>query len=303
MSCKSNVDCGSLDGGEVPGQGTCNVTSGLCGPCQSNGDCTENGEHNCGKDGSCFNCSLALDGCDNDLGDNPHCDAELGICVDGCTMDAHCLDDCFPKCLIDTYCCVECITSLDCPLPGWKETSLEKTTCAQTAHKCIKGCITDADCPTQSLSACSINTGTCVECVTDDHCPDDRPACNRNSGVCVPCTTDVHCAGLGTPACSATIQKCVSCTNDHHCAPGLQGVCNSGTQACVQCIFDSHCTDDHHCAGGYVCQKGLRESLSPGALAGIIIAAVVIGLMAIAIVYLIYAVHQRASYENQPLMA
>eukprot|EP01126_Amoeba_proteus_P050843 TRINITY_DN6040_c0_g1_i8.p1 TRINITY_DN6040_c0_g1~~TRINITY_DN6040_c0_g1_i8.p1 ORF type:complete len:405 (-),score=68.31 TRINITY_DN6040_c0_g1_i8:146-1360(-) len=193
QSCRSNDDCGMKDGGEIKHQPICNSTTGICGNCRSNDDCPKTAK-NCGSDGTCYSCSYAsgslcgaLDGPPGGPNNNqPNCDAMLGICVDGCTLDSHCAKNPEkPFCDVEKRTCVECLKNEDCPHPSWRESKRFHTTCSLSNNVCVKACMIDADC-SPNTPACVVSLGICAECIFDGHCLNDpkRPYCHPTDLVC-----------------------------------------------------------------------------------------------------------------------
>jgi len=198
-SCTSNPDCGVTDGGEVTDQPACDTASGQCTACRSNNDCPSS-TPNCGDDGGCYHCNApgnrcgSMDGPQGGPNDGqPHCDALTGLCVNYCTADDQCPDECAPRCHLNRGCCVQCLESDDCPLANWRADQAAYTTCSVNSFTCVKGCSVDDDCSTDDKPACSATSGDCVECLYDYHCSDGVTTVCASSQTCVECVTDAHC--------------------------------------------------------------------------------------------------------------
>eukprot|EP01126_Amoeba_proteus_P056042 TRINITY_DN69_c0_g1_i8.p1 TRINITY_DN69_c0_g1~~TRINITY_DN69_c0_g1_i8.p1 ORF type:complete len:513 (+),score=104.15 TRINITY_DN69_c0_g1_i8:677-2215(+) len=215
LSCTNNNDCFSRDGGRVPKQPRCDLTSGTCVGCQSNADCPSSAP-NCNSDGFCYDCRTfsasstcgSLDGPPGARA-QPNCDTQTGICVDFCTADAHCLDACLPRCQLDRGCCVECTKNSDCPVNQWRGSERNKTLCdTDLGYICVNYLSRDTPTPAPVIG-----------CAMDSHCLPPTPACSPTQSRCVQCLFDTHCSSP-TPACSTNTQTCVGCTSDSHCSSG-----------------------------------------------------------------------------------
>jgi hypothetical protein len=130
----------------------------------------------------------------------------------GCTKDADCPTG---KCLGDTYSCVECAASSDCPA--------DRPVCDVARNTCTS-CQTDAQCPVPGPARCGPQ-GACVHCLTDDDCPNGLTCGSGN--VCTgarrgqPCPPGTSC-GPGL--------SCVNLNNSPVCLPS----CNLYQPMCAQ---------------------------------------------------------------------
>eukprot|EP01126_Amoeba_proteus_P026940 TRINITY_DN2667_c0_g1_i5.p1 TRINITY_DN2667_c0_g1~~TRINITY_DN2667_c0_g1_i5.p1 ORF type:complete len:734 (-),score=94.16 TRINITY_DN2667_c0_g1_i5:302-2503(-) len=217
-TCKSNSDCGALDGGEVARQPICNVSTGICGFCNSNAECPSDAK-NCGFDGLCYACSYqaggkpcgGFDGPPNGLDKHqPNCDEKLGVCVDGCTLDRHCMQDLSkPYCNVEKRCCAECVLDSHCPHVTWRDSRSAYTTCSVLTNMCVKGCSHDNDC-TVNGSACAVSLGLCVDCLYNSHCSGNKnkPYCHPSQLVCTDVNgwSDTH---LSSGAIAGIIVACI----------------------------------------------------------------------------------------------
>ncbi|MEM7824860.1 MAG: hypothetical protein QXO27_02705 [Candidatus Aenigmatarchaeota archaeon] len=87
---------------------------------------------------------------------------------------------------------------------------------------------------------------TTVDCVTDAHCPSNRPHCVNNQ--CVECVTNAHCVALGR-----------TCEPSY---PNRYARCNTATYTCSVC---GECAVNSDCTPGYCCPK--EGNPGPGNLA------------------------------------
>ena len=69
---------------------------------------------------------------------------------------------------------------------------------------------------------------SCVECLTDDHCPADRPSCSSSTYTCGGCATSTECERFSSER---------------------RDLCDSGSGACVQCVLG----DESRCSGIETC--------------------------------------------------
>lgn len=116
---------------------------------------------------------------------------------------------CSPRVCIPTTGCVDCQSDSNC---GWASPSGRPycsnnncVQCTQGAHcssdtNCDVGCVNSA-CVSYSNLNCQLTNDThclpgqrkCVECLSDSHCPSDKPYCQPESNTCQECLTNVDC--------------------------------------------------------------------------------------------------------------
>jgi hypothetical protein len=130
----------------------------------------------------------------------------------GCTKDADCPTG---KCLANTYTCVECGASADCPP--------DRPVCDVTRNTC-SACQTDAQCPVPGPARCGPQ-GACVHCLVDDDCPNGLTCGTGN--VCTGARRGQPCPP-GT-ACGPGL-SCVTLNNAPVCLPS----CNLYQPTCAQ---------------------------------------------------------------------
>ncbi|MCA3014678.1 MAG: hypothetical protein INH41_20035 [Myxococcaceae bacterium] len=118
----------------------------------------------------------------------------------GCTKDADCPTG---KCLGDTYSCVECATSADCPA--------DRPVCDVSRNTCAS-CRTDAECPVPGPGRCGPQ-GACVHCLVDADCPNG-----------LTCGAGNVCAG---------VRRGEACPPGTACAPGLGCVNVNNNPTCL----------------------------------------------------------------------
>jgi len=217
LTCSTNALCYQNDGGRIPSQPRCDGPTGTCVSCQSNTDCPAVAA-NCHFDGLCYDCRKpgqdcpTLDGPPGTQVRNMNCDSVTGICVDFCTMDAHCSDDsCYPRCQVERGCCVECTQNAHCPVAQWRGTERATRT------------VCDGDAGWICRSPVTVVVNDTIVCYTDDDCTNsaDGGACSATENMCVECLFDTHCTDPNMPACATGEQTCVECVIDAHCASGL----------------------------------------------------------------------------------
>lgn len=185
------------------------VDAGVPVPCAKPESCRDQGlaavcrEGLCNPDvpcGSDFECSLG-----------ERC--VRGRCFfTGCTKDADCATG---KCRGDTYSCVECAVSADCPA--------DRPVCDLARNTCAS-CQTDAQCPVPGPGRCGPQ-GACVHCLVDDDCPNGL-TCGAGN-VCTGVRRGQPCPP-GT-ACGAGL-SCVNLNNSPVCLPS----CNLYQPMCAQ---------------------------------------------------------------------
>lgn len=257
----AGLDAGAVDAGRIDGGG---LDAGLDGGLDAGPPaCTPDGGQ-CDNGIACDGVELCVDG-DCAPGVPPcaggYC-IEPGTCV-ACLEDEHCQDEsfcngpevcaqnqCVPgnpacgngsTCLEQTQQCVGCVAAADCDNGNFCD-GLE--TCGVN-NECVPG----GDPCSPALPHCREFDDTCVQCVVDEHCPEETPACLN--GTCVPCTQGFHCADdafcNGTESCQNN--QCVS-TGDP-CAGSLSPYCNEESDICQECTSGSQCGDpEPYCKSG-----------------------------------------------------
>ncbi len=238
-----------------PGSIYCDASTGLCGPCSQDSQCTGDdagprclSDRVCGcidqtdcttpnvcgpnyangtPDLACIPSCAIAGGTDC----NPYrqiCLTDTGLCGP-CSMNSQCDgDDAGPYCGPGR--CVQCLVAQDCPgvTPG----------CNSMSFVC-GSCLTPADCPT-GLPNC-LGGGCIAGCVLVDggtHC--DTGVCQTTTSLCVDCVQDSDCSPP-LPYCTNDIgagTSCAECVQGSDCDGGL---CNGQLFTCGSCAFDGDC--------------------------------------------------------------
>eukprot|EP01126_Amoeba_proteus_P058082 TRINITY_DN7453_c0_g2_i2.p1 TRINITY_DN7453_c0_g2~~TRINITY_DN7453_c0_g2_i2.p1 ORF type:complete len:730 (+),score=158.80 TRINITY_DN7453_c0_g2_i2:131-2191(+) len=325
-TCISNSDCGSLDGGEVPGQSICNVLSGICeGPCSRNQDCSSKTGKNCQSDGTCFSCRTdsdcgALDGgetpgqsqCIPELGlcttpftcttnpsciphgggncqknlacvictgtetcgvndggtvpNQPNCNLLIGTCIDSCRTNLDCSQTQGSNCQASGV-CQSCNTNGDCGVNDGGEVTLQPI-CNPSTGYCESACTTNLDCSHNQGKNCQ-KDGSCVSCVTSSNCgifdggeSPNQLECNVATGLCqdpFKCLDNPSCVGRGGANCQAD-KSCKNCLSSADCGVldggevPRQPICNTTTGLCGYCKSDRDCPKDNpNCGADGTC--------------------------------------------------
>jgi hypothetical protein len=128
----------------------------------------------------------------------------------GCVRDADCATG---KCLGETFTCVECRSSVDCPR--------DRPVCDEKRNTC-QSCQRDAECAVPGPARCS-PLGACVHCLVDADCPNGL-SCGSNN-VCFGAQKNQPCPP-GT-ACGAGL-SCVMVNGNPQCLP----TCNLYQPSC-----------------------------------------------------------------------
>lgn len=77
---------------------------------------------------------------------------------------------------------------------------------------------------------CDVERVRCVQCLGDEHCPEDYEVCKESTGLCVfQCTSDEHCKN-GKYCLDGA---CTECSADAHCQDPDLPACNNGR--CSEC--------------------------------------------------------------------
>jgi hypothetical protein len=155
----------------------CDVSTGLCATCTSDGQCVGdaglNGIH-CLDAGYCGCFSLA------DCPNGTACDPLFSECAPSCIN--------FPtQCILGSVCdsrtglCVQCLRDADCvdlaPSTAYCDNDVDAGT------SCVE-CLDPSQCP-MALPGCSSSTFSCGTCERDADCPSTRPNCmNPPGGTC-----------------------------------------------------------------------------------------------------------------------
>ncbi len=149
--------------------------------CKSNYDCPVDKPY-C-RSNSCSNkmCLTHTD-CPNN---QPAC--KNNVCT-GCTANYHCRDELYPFCSESQ--CLQCLTDNDCVTYGFHKTDLyggkiylkKCNTFGSFKNYCVE-CTSNSDCSGKKICT-SYDTCKEVECVTDKHCPSERPYCWKKYNSC-----------------------------------------------------------------------------------------------------------------------
>ena len=131
-----------------------------------------------------------------------------GQCLAGCDADEDCAFQREDKCNVTTHACVECLTAMDCNVPGFDMPSCNNNICelpcnpAAGFDTCI---ILGLDCDAMTM--------TCVECNTAMDC-DPFQACTNHRCVdtggrplCAECDNDDQCGGPNDLCVTRTIRN------------------------------------------------------------------------------------------------
>ena len=195
----------------------------------------------------------------------------FGVCVpDTCACQSD--DDCyqvspdFPRC-VDCVCVPECISDIDCPLPGQIcvdnhcqspactiETCPVGQWCDLSDGQCKRGCDQDQDC--QHPDICDLASHQCIPpdccgglCQLNEYCDPLSCQCIEMCQSAADCPAGFTCEEDG---------KCW-CTSGA-CPPGTH--CDTPTGSCVEdtCQSDADCPEGHTCNT----ETHLCEPLAPG---------------------------------------
>eukprot|EP01127_Copromyxa_protea_P004479 TRINITY_DN1433_c0_g1_i1.p1 TRINITY_DN1433_c0_g1~~TRINITY_DN1433_c0_g1_i1.p1 ORF type:complete len:928 (-),score=122.14 TRINITY_DN1433_c0_g1_i1:168-2951(-) len=267
-SCLSDADCGASDGGEVTGQVSCNIATGVCGEafqCTSNPSCVGNGGNNCQADKTCKTCTSnadcgALDG--GEVSGQQVCDTTNGICG-SCSQNSDCVGTSGNNCQADGT-CRTCNSDADCGTLDGGENSGQEI-CNTNTGICEPRCTKNDDCDSKPGKNCQAS-GHCSSCSVDANCgvldggeTSGQPICNSVSGICQsPCSNNANCTDKSGKNCQAD-GTCVSCASDADCGVRDGGE-NSGQTVCNTdlglCVTPFTCTDNESCEGhgGANCQ-------------------------------------------------
>ena len=206
-SCSDDKSCG----GATP---KCDVKTGRCVACLTDGECPEG--QLC-REGACAAGCSAQKGC----GDAGICEVDAGICKGGCNADADCGDPANPRCDLARHACVPCLIEMDnCPMGKL---------CVKTndVYSCNSGCKGDNDCGGADAGE---NTAKCCNSVCIDVAID-----GANCGACG------NACGMGKACCaSACVDTMADIANCGGCAkacksPFATDVCNAGQCAIGAC--------------------------------------------------------------------
>lgn len=88
---------------------------------------------------------------------------------------------------------------------------------------------------------------SCVECLSDGHCPRERPRCDQTVRACIECLEDADCNdqnGCTVDACEAGV--CVHSSIDEH-GDGGRSEDAGVAEPCLACTRDEDCDDGREC--------------------------------------------------------
>eukprot|EP01126_Amoeba_proteus_P008126 TRINITY_DN12995_c0_g1_i1.p1 TRINITY_DN12995_c0_g1~~TRINITY_DN12995_c0_g1_i1.p1 ORF type:complete len:846 (+),score=84.53 TRINITY_DN12995_c0_g1_i1:236-2773(+) len=252
VSCTSNEQCGANDGGETTNSPICDTSTGICGVCQTNAQCTGTPGANCQEDGSCQNCQSDADCGNKDGGESkgqPLCDTNTHICISLCQSN----DDCSQgnlgnNCQKDGR-CLTCKSDTDCVDDGGQQPG--QSQCDTTTGICVTPfvCSNNAECVGHGGANCQAD-GSCINCTPKTCGPldkDNQPNCDSTSRLCIDaCKTNDDCKNTDGANCE-TSGLCLSCTSDADCGandggeqPG-QEICDVVTGLCGPCRSNDDC--------------------------------------------------------------
>ncbi len=281
------IDDDNCEDGEVCREGLCRPESCVTREDCGGGDCLV-----C-QDGQCTAPPPVCQG-DDDCCVGYRCNFGTCIPVDpGCTSDSNCLDPDFPRC-IPPDCFPECLSDIDCPLPGQicinthcespgctPEQCAQGQWCNTGTGECEPGCDSNDDC--MAPDTCNYATHTCgqVDCCGgvctpgDQYCdevtcqcvnpcqgPDDCPPnynCNLGTGKCMctaaACSAGFHCDPV-TGMCMPDANECDP--NNDQCPAGQH--CDPGSLVCVPDTGGGNgdpCMTDAECSAGLLCDNAI----------------------------------------------
>jgi len=283
VNCQTDCDCYT---GESCIGGTCTPTGGDEVSCTIDDECADNEKCQNGrcvpiscttredcagpvclvcKNGECTAPPPVCQG-DQDCCVGFHCN--FGTCVPdatGCQSDADCTDEDFPRC-VDGECVQECISDIDCPLPGQvcidnhcetpgctPESCPQGQWCDTGDGQCKPGCDSNDDCiPPET---CNYTTHQCGQTDCCGGCDSDH-YCDSLTCQCVEkCDTDADCpAGFTCKADGRCWCTSGSCPAGSHCDPS--------TGECVQDTVE--CQTDADCPAGWTCNPATNTCESSG---------------------------------------
>ncbi len=275
-TCETKEDCGI---GSICSNQTC-----IPG-CETNQDCKDgkicNTNTNVCEDDNKVDCRLN-DTCEQGY----ECDQLSGDCKLNTTCNTD--EDCGDGAKCDNH---TCIPRTACVAENNGAECAENEICRPDGFCGIdNGCTDDNYCmnldPTKPI--CNTNSGICYECLTDEHCTDDKKCdttryvcgdaqnltcvtdqdCGLNrkcqeDGTCISafgaeCTSDADCTDLTRGKCltSADPHRCVQCLQDDQCETAQ--ICNANTYLCEDQGSGTACTDDSECnaLAGESCVNG-----------------------------------------------
>jgi MYXO-CTERM domain-containing protein len=253
VGCLSSSDCsGTAD------RPTCDVTTGVCAPCQNDYSasnpqvlsCTDPNKPACQKvgeplNGQCAECSKTNTSACLTKPGAPACNEGPlvgGRC--GCTQDGDCGTKSGLVC--DGTKPPGGLCEPGCRASGGNDSCPTGKTCSKqdgTIGQCSGNptCTKDADCTQAPNVKCdtSVTPGQCVQCLADGDCSGGN-VCETNKsstkyGMCVPCTPtkDAGCkSSAGGSVCLAATDTC-GCLDDVNCGSTTSGrVCEGTSHAC-----------------------------------------------------------------------
>ena len=148
--------------------------------------------------------------------------------------------DCLYGCNNET---LEC-TNIECDKTDSSRCRGDKPYCNFNLSKCVQ-CLNNEHCPNDKSVCDTTNfqcttcpqgeiynykTKSCTECVTSKDCPTDKPLCNNRDYTCNACENSVYVEEE---------DRCMECTQDNT----------------TYCKKGQVCHDDHKCMDNYVCSK------------------------------------------------
>lgn len=249
----------------------CIVSTGNCGPCASDADCSGNTPA-CQPGGNCGQCSPGNK--TQCTGATPVCNAPAATCTmctlagaDGGGDNSGCVGNpqgplCHGDMQGNPFC--GCNTDSDC---GARDSG---RICDGASSKCVDGCSPAPNrnhCPMgrfcSSNDITGVRVGMCTTtCNFDPDCAGTTPAMplcllggDGGANMCVACRTDADCTMPGKMVCDTGSHLCVQCTSMEKgaCRPdGAGGACRSDGNC--------GCFNDGDCGAGRLCATGVCTS-------------------------------------------
>ncbi len=224
--CTSDSQCAGDPRGSY-----CQLNPGVCG-CQSSADCAPTLVCSNDYPSRCIPSCAIVGGTDCSVlpAPNQFCDMDSGSCSP-CVQDSQCMAiDAGVGCYLGN--CVQCRTASQCPS--------DNAGCNSFSFTC-GSCDQSSDCPSY-LPTC-LNAVCSVGCVLPDsgtYCLSG--VCQLSTGYCVDCLQDMDCLLPNLPRCSADLDAgnaCVQCLAASDC--GDAGPCNGAVFSCGTCASDADC--------------------------------------------------------------
>ncbi len=227
----------------------CNPSTGECGACASDQDCTTAAASLCSPLGQCTTCVAESD-CSR-FAATPHCKATgAGAGCVACRTSSDC-GGATPICNGSNV-CVACSSNTDCATANPSMPVCDTKAGSATLGQC-KGCLASSDCTSALAPVCG-TSGACGACINDADCAafTGQPRCAKNAGgACVQCLSSSDCTSVDTPLCVSNV--CVSASSGDAGDAGVSSE-TGGDGAITKAV--THCSLASDCGGGF-CVEGV----------------------------------------------